>query len=387
MIIEIRQAGFVNKGAELMLHAVVQKLRERYPEAKLTMAPDYGGADDTFEKMRALNLYPKAWFFRRGFDFGRLASFIPKKLLKQYGLVVTKEIDVVIDAAGFAYSDQWGATTSKELAISSTTWKNNNTKLIMLPQALGPYTNKKLSKYVAKWIENTDLIFAREQDSYKYLTDLVGEQDKIKMSPDFTNLVKGTLPEGYDSSNKRIALVPNYRMIDMTNDKESKAYLPFMIRCAKYLVLKGKKPFILVHEGINDMMLAESISDAVGGIPIVKETDPLHIKGILGVCDSTIGSRFHGLVSALSQGVPSLATGWSHKYVRLFEDYNFKDGVVTVLDSDDELNSKIDILIEPELSLPLRQQLNEKSAHLKEKSEAMWQSVFAEIDKPVNKIH
>ena len=86
------------------------------------------------------------------------------------------------------------------------------------------------------------------------------------------------------------------------------------------------------------------MSEAAGGTPIVKETNPLHIKGILGACDAAVGSRFHGLVSALSQGVPSLATGWSHKYQRLFEDYGFSEGLVSVTDSDEVLKEKIDLI-------------------------------------------
>lgn len=382
MIIEIRQAGFVNKGAELMLHAVVQKVRERYPDAKLTMAPVYGGSEDTFEKMRSLNLYPKVWLWRKGIDFGQLADYIPKnKLFKRYGLIFTSEIDIVIDAAGFSYSDQWGADSSRELSRSSTKWKKNGTKLIMLPQAFGPFNSDDISKYVKKWIENADLIFAREADSYEHLTQLVDKQDKIKLFPDFTNLVKGTLPEEYNATDKRIALVPNYRMIDMAAKEESEAYLPFMIRCAQYLVQQGEKPFILVHEGVNDQMLAEKISEAVDGIPIVIEANPLHIKGILGTCDATIGSRFHGLVSALSQGVPSLATGWSHKYLKLFQDYDFENGIINVLDSDEILEDKIDLLIKSENSESLRKKLELKSNELKKLSEDMWELVFSEIDK------
>jgi colanic acid/amylovoran biosynthesis protein len=363
-----------------MLHAVVQKIRGRYPEAKLTMAPIYGGADDTFEKMRELNLYPKAWVWHRGIDFGDFAYFIPKRLLKAYGLVTTKEIDVVIDAAGFSYSDQWGVNSSRELSASSRKWKKNGTKLILLPQALGPYRNSKIKKYVKTWTENANLIFPRDKDSYRYLTELVGEHEKIKLYPDFTNLVEGTLPDGYDPSDKRIAIVPNYRMVDKTEAKESEAYLPFLIKSTKYLVDKGLQPFLLIHEGANDQMLAGKVSDAVGGIPVVKETDPLHIKGILGTCDATIGSRFHGLVSALSQGVPSLATGWSHKYRRLFEDYGFDEGLVSVNDKDELLYKKIDILIDQESSQPLRKSLTLKSANLKKKTEEMWRMVFNVID-------
>ncbi|GLR28022.1 colanic acid/amylovoran biosynthesis protein [Psychrobacter pacificensis] len=382
MIIEIREVGFVNKGAELMLHAVVQKLRERYPDAILTMAPSYGGSDDTYKKMRDLNLHPKVWLWRKGFDFGKFIEFFPRrKFLKQYGLVFTDEIDVVIDAAGFAYSDQWGTKNSRELSISSAKWKKNGTKLIMLPQAFGPFEKDNIGKYVKRWTKNADLIFARELDSYNYITDLVGNKDKIRCFPDFTNLVEGVVPEGYDSSNKRIALVPNYRMIDKTSKAESKAYLPFLIRCAKYLMEQGMQPFILVHEGAKDQMLAEKISEAVGGIPIVKEANPIYIKGILGTCDATIGSRFHGLVSALSQGVPSLATGWSHKYSRLFENYDFKEGIVTVLDSDEILEEKIDLLIKPVTAKKLRKHLQKESNRLKALSEEMWSLVFVEIDK------
>lgn len=380
MIIEIRQAGFVNKGAELMLHAVVQKLRERYPNAKLTMAPVYGGAPDTFEKMADLKLYPKAWLWRKGFDFGRFAAFIPKRLRTLYGLVLTSEIDVVIDAAGFAYSDQWGVQNSKELSVSSSLWRKNGTKLIMLPQALGPYKKDNIEKYVRKWAENADLIFPREHGSYRYLTEIVGEQEKIKLYPDFTNLVKGTLPDKYDTTDKRVAIVPNYRMIDKTGKDESEAYLPFLIRTARYLVDKNAKPFLLVHEGANDQMLADRVSEAVGGIPIVKEVNPLHIKGILGTCDATVGSRFHGLVSALSQGVPSLATGWSHKYQRLFEDYEFGEGLVSVTDSDEVLFSKLELLIDSNSAKELRGKLNERSVELKKISAEMWDKVFAVID-------
>lgn len=380
MIIEIRKAGFTNKGAELMLHAIIQQIKNRYPDATLVMAPSGASGSQPFSKLVSLGFYPKAWLWKYGVQWGDFAVFLPKKIRQMYGVVLDKEVDVVIDAAGFSYSDQWGIGNSKELARASRRWRNNGTKVILLPQALGPYNTSKSQNFVKKWVKNVDLIFAREEDSYKYLIDIVGPQEKIKLFPDFTNLILGTLPDDYDGRDKRIALVPNYRMIDKTSTEESKAYLPFMIRCARHLLSQGAKPFVLIHEGARDRMLAVEISAAAGGIPIVKETDPLKIKGILGSCDATIGSRFHGLVSALSQGVPSLATGWSHKYVRLFEDYGFNDGIVSVLDSDDVLGLKIDYLLNPMKRSKIQFDLIERSSLLKEKSIEMWALVFGLID-------
>lgn len=380
MIIEIRKAGFVNKGAELMLYAVMQKVQARYPDATLVMAPTHLGGSQPFHKLAGMGFYPKAWLWKMGIQWGDLANYFPVKLREMYGLVLDKEVDVVLDAAGFSYSDQWGVGSSKELAQSSKRWKKNGVKVILLPQALGPYTGSDIKSYVKQWANNVDLIFAREEESYKNLVSVVGKRNKIKTYPDFTNLVEGTLPKGYVPSDKRVALVPNYRMLDKTSKEESEAYLPFMIRCAQYLVERNANPFVLVHEGANDYGLAERISESAGGIPIVTETNPLNIKGILGSCDATIGSRFHGLVSALSQGVPSLATGWSHKYLKLFEDYAFDEGVVSVLIKEEELKEKIDLLVDPSKSKSLRVQLKQKSDELKLLSEEMWRLVFDEID-------
>lgn len=380
MIIEIRQAGFVNKGAELMLHAIVEKLRARYPDAKLTMAPIFGGAQDTFEKMRALNLYPKAWFWHRGIDFGEFAKWVPKGFLKVHGMVTNEEIDVVLDAAGFAYSDQWGVANCRELSLSSRKWARQGTKLILLPQALGPFSSRTMQKNVRTWAGNADLIFARERDSYDYLTAVVGEQEKIALAPDFTNLLSGALPPGFDTSDKQVAIVPNYRMVDKTDAKESAAYLPFLVEATRFFKEQGAHPFLLIHEGADDRALADRVVQAVGEVPIVRETNPIFIKGILGACRATLGSRFHGLVSALAQGVPSLATGWSHKYQRLFEDYEFPEGCISATEDPAQLREKLARLLDPAASSELRATLCARAEVLKARSEVMWQQVFACID-------
>ena len=102
-------------------------------------------------------------------------------------------------------------------------------------------------KSIKKALKYADLIFARENISYEYLSNLVGERSNLKIAPDFTNLIKGIIPENFDNKINRFCIIPNYRMIDKTNKKESEAYLPFMIEIAHYAYKNDMKPFILVQ--------------------------------------------------------------------------------------------------------------------------------------------
>ncbi len=48
-----------------------------------------------------------------------------------------------------------------------------------------------------------------------------------------------------------------------------------------------------------------------------------------------IGSRFHALVGALCQGVPVIATSWSHKYEELLGEYGVPELLLKPSDGDD----------------------------------------------------
>jgi polysaccharide pyruvyl transferase WcaK-like protein len=367
-----------------MLRATIKKVREAYPDAVLTMAPSPPHGTQPFRKLVDAGFFPKASFYHYGIEWGEAATLVPKRLRDMYGLVLDRDVDVVIDAAGFAYSDQWGVSNTKELADSTRRWRRRGTKVILMPQAFGPFEGKKIRKYINEAVNNADIVMPRESISYKHLTDAVGERPNIKQYPDFTNLIDGVVPRVFDPAQHRVCLVPNYRMIDKTSKKESESYLPFMKLCAQHLVECDAKPFVLIHEGERDRWLAEQISVAAGSIPILTIEDPLEIKGVLGGSYATIGSRFHGLVSALSQGVPSLATGWSHKYQELFHDYGLPEGVISVTERKESVISRIDSLINLSNQNATRTLLLDRSKHIKRRSLAMWDDVFDIFSRPKN---
>ena len=383
LLIEIRKAGFINKGAELMLHAALEQLGRAYPDASFVMAPTSNREFAPYAKRSELGLLQKVAIRYRGIEFGDLAAIVPRRFRERYGVVLDSEVDAVIDAAGFSYSDHWGMGSTKILAQAASRWRKRGTKLVLLPQALGPFESRRIRTYLERAVENIDLLFAREPVSYQHVTKVVGERPNIKMAPDFTNLIDGILPEDFDADANRFAVVPNYRMIDKTSADVSERYLPFMTACTKYLQEQGQRPFLLVHEGPKDLWLAERIAEGVAGpVPIVKEDHPLKIKGILGACEGTLGSRFHGLVSALCQGVPSLATGWSHKYQMLFEDYGFPEGLLDLRADEGEIHEKIDMITDLAKSREISSLIAGKADELKARSRKMWEAVFQVLGAP-----
>ena len=378
MMFEIRNAGFNNKGAELMLMAVLEQVRRGYPASDVAMIPMRLAP---YIKRAKLGLYQKAGFYRYRTHWGFLSHLIPKKVLSLFGMVRENEIDVVLDVSGFSYSDQWGTGSTAEAAKSTLRWKKKGISVIFLPQAFGPFLSKKNKNNFKVIADNADLVFARDEVSYQYITDVVGYRSNIKIAPDFTNLVKGVVSDDFDQGRNRFCVVPNYRMIDKTSAVMSSQYLQFLVNCVKRLDMLGAKPFFLIHDRENDEIMARNVLDICGvEMDLVTETDPLIIKGIIGICDGMIGSRFHGLVSALSQGVPSLATGWSHKYQMLFQDYDFPEGLVSSDMPESKLFDMIDLIVDDKIHGNIRKKIMDAGVVQKELSVKMWNDVFYVID-------
>ena len=341
MLVEVIGIGAPNKGAELMLIAIKQQILQKYPNAKFVVEPGTDFLDRCSHKV-----YQKIWHRSHGIQWGIFGSLIPKKIRKKFGLVTDSEIDVILDASGFAYGDQWKpGKLEKRLIKYLPRWKRQNKKIILLPQALGPFEIQKFNSLIPILYEGCDLIYARDKQSYKYITEKQSDtKNKIKLSPDFTNLCEGTLPFELVDKELDICFIPNSKMREMTSKDVGSNYAQSFSNLIKVAQDNGRKPFLLLHEGEKDLNLANEINNLLENkVELLTYDNPLHIKGIIGKSNITVSSRFHGLVSSLSQGKPCIATGWSHKYGMLMEDYGCSEFYVD--QSSNDAIEKTDIFI------------------------------------------
>lgn len=383
-VFEITGIGFPNRGAELMLAACCQKLLARYPDdVTLTCAPR-GNTLESFRTIVSHQAYPRLQLFFRRFDWGSsVGNAIPTWIRRRFGSIAENEVTVVLDASGLRYSDSFGAGFFRAPLKQYKRVKNRKGKVILLPQAFGPFENKSVCEKMKRLYEYADILFARDQISYQYLSSLLGTTEKIIQSPDFTNLTEGKIPDDRDLFDQRIAIIPNAKMLQHKEINVRSSYINGIVALARLCQKRGHSMFLLNHEGVKDQQICNQIQNTLTAqVPSVGGRPTLEIKGIIGLASGVITSRFHGLASALSQGVPSIATSWSHKYESLLDDYQVENGLLNFADEQSKwlpaAESFLDKLEDPDKRESHR--LKDLSQMWKKKSEQMWENVFTVID-------
>lgn len=315
-----------------------------------------------------------------GWGRSRLAvALMPPEFRRGFGLVTDDDVDVLLDASGFAFGDQHPAERAIGFARRVEAAKEAGKTVILLPQALGPFKREAIRKGFARIIDAADLVFARDDVSMEHAQDAVGNPEHLKQAPDFTNLVQPELSVQSDAS-ERACIVPNRRMVEHAESEEAAAaYVPFMGKCVNAAEAAGLSPVLLVHEQDDDALAVDIQQHLEREVPIHLESDPVALKRFLGESHLVLASRFHALVGALSQGVPAIGTSWSHKYEQLFRDYDCTDMLLSVLVDEGDIRHCVGSAIGARRD-DLRKRLDERGARLKEETEKMWGRINGILD-------
>ena len=106
MVIEIKGAAFVNKGAQLMLKALITK-RELFSEDSIFVMHMMSGS---FSDRKSYRLGHLAWlhtwnYLPAAILIETFFSFFPKSIRQKYNIWLKNEIQLVFDISGFIYSD------------------------------------------------------------------------------------------------------------------------------------------------------------------------------------------------------------------------------------------------------------------------------------------
>lgn len=382
--VEVLGPWLLNKGDVLNLNSIARRLGGSYqlavssnlglralpdrPEVRqIRWRPDY-------EEVRAA---ARSLSFKRGLSIMRRGiglRMVSDEALRRKRLLDGRALVGLLDCSGFAYGDQWPAHRMKKRAGYYRRLKSRGVKLILLPQAFGPFSLPDIRESATSTLKHFDLIYARDEVSFQHVRSLDLDAARIRIAPDITHLLEGTPPLDPEVWAKRVCLVPNARMEDKTTEEAGKQYAGLMTRAARLVRESGLEPCFVVHES-NDRPLVDRLRQGLEFEVPVFDEDALITKGYLGACHAVVGSRYHALLSSLSQGTPCIGTSWNHKYEAMFEDYGCPDMVLSPGSSETELAEKLGSLLTPEGRRSAHQNLLVAAKTQKDKVEQMWQQV------------
>jgi len=390
MLIEIRGVQFVNKGAYLMLVACQQQIAKLWPEAELVLSPN---ANSPYQARVKTAAWQKLSLRYRGLDFNALSYFIPRaikrRLRHSFGLVFESDIDLVLDASGFSYGDQWGGRNVQVLSNEIKRLARHQAGYILLPQALGPFSRVVDRQALQRGLPHALLVCPRDEQSYQAVQQSLGANvaAPVYQHADFTNLVTALEPSDLSSNaltNKYALIIPNSAMIGQRNKSSSwrERYLGVLTECINQARSLGLEPVVLNHEGEADAKICRTLIEQqaalfpqADAIKLITPADPRLVKGWIKNAELVFCSRFHGCVSALSSAVPCIATSWSHKYEMLFAEYQQGFAIIEA-DCDGQ---RLQELCQHLMSAQNKQVLQERAAYWHGQSELMWQQVASTV--------
>lgn len=333
----------------MMIQSTIDQIRRERPEALIVVRPTIYWQNPSYwisNDIGLLNLYNK----KKGNSlYCRIVNFI----LRKTWMVMPSQVDLVLNCRGFFYSDVWikdECMYHDELKYLSR-FTNKKTKFILLPQAFGSFETEWPKKILDATYHRSSLIFARDNVSRSYLERLYPCSTKIMQAPDFTCLLSGEenscvqIPNGLF-----VVVILNCRMIDKTEPEIANNYLPFFKSIVEHLTEQGEKVILLNHEGVEDEVLLHRLNEMLKvKLPVITRLSGVETKRVIASAKLLITSRFHGAVSGIMQGIPTLCTSWSHKYLELLKEMKSENNQLDVLDISSAISIIDMALSHPEL--------------------------------------
>lgn len=366
--------GFVNRGDQLMIQSVLEQIRLRKPEAQVYVRQNVFMQNPTYCMHN--NIHPLE-LSNSGIRHSNLYKKIVNFLLRDEIIVTPNQIDVILDCCGYYITDAWHKNEGDYLYVKRyySLFTNPQIKIYYLPQAFGPFRNEWSLKIAQLAYERATKIYAREQISLSHMTELFGDNEKFSIAPDFTCLCAPSEDPVIQLPHKDYVLViPNSNMISQTDEHVADKYMTFLKSVVEELSSKGEPIYLLNHEGIEDEQLLLSLNKLLKcPLPILTNLSGLDIKSVIKNAKLVISARFHGVVSALTQNVPTLCTSWSHKYAELLKEHSCEQSMLDVEDINHSLLVVHDALVNPSKYIS-KDGCEEK---IEGEVKAMWDEIFS----------
>jgi len=365
-----------NKGAETMTYLAVDELKQRYPEAQIVVlsTEDYKRPKHEKEKYK-FEILPRDSHVLFPLTTGKLKArgrinqlktllklknpyFKETNRLKE----ILQETIMMVDISGFALSSQFNLGHSLNYVSRIIIAQKYNIPFYIMPQSFGPFdydsnVQEVMDDVLSEALSYPKVVFAREKEGYHLLKDRYNLDSNLEYTMDSVLLNKGMNLENVFTDIPRIkeypdakgvAIVPNEKTFSHGNKENIIETYKAIIDT---LLAKNKTVTIVRHsyEDIEACLLIKDLYKDNEAVQLIEDDmSCIDFDRLVTQFDFIIGSRFHSIVHAYKNAVPSIALGWATKYKELLDEFDQSDYIFDVRNdiNQKELLNKLNVLLD-----------------------------------------
>lgn len=341
-----------NKGAAAMLQSSISQLKEVY-------------GDDL--RIHLMSVYPSEDRLQCPHDFVNIIAAQPQRVLflafpgavlyhmfrwcapvkallsGNHILKAYRDTDLVIDEAGIAFSDSRSWILNTYAFACAAIPMLMGVPVVKYSQAMGPFHHA-YNRILAKWVlSKMRLVAARGRLTYAHLRAIGIRRQTVCCADGAFTMPSVPAVEKRVQDICRKADFSHTVALSVSSVVERKCkkagidYCKIMAEFIVYLNGLGYQVYLFANAARmhskrprnNDLMTGDAIAciyrklkqDENALLWEHREMDAEEIRAYIGQCECLVASRFHAMVFALSEQVPVMLIGWSHKYQEVMEQF------------------------------------------------------------------
>lgn len=329
-----------NLGGVAMLLAARQELRRRCPDAQFSLLSICPAQDRMGPQLPDVEVVWSHWA-------ALITCYLPLSLLTapviRFGLTrwVLRRIgyfrtlidcDAVVDLSGIAFVDNRGIALLAYNVAGCVPAIILGRRVLKLSQSLGPF-ERPLNRIVGGWVlRRCALVVPRGEAAARHVSKLLGQQ--VRSLPDTAFCLEvteqATIWAGQQIAQAGLTSAPLIfspsKVLERACRRRGIDLAAAFADAIRATGTRGFNVALLVHSqsaGIaknDDLEVCFRIRSLLPSSlqpPVLAVEDPCKARALIGQASVFVGSRYHALVSAYAQAVPSLALSWNEKYTDL----------------------------------------------------------------------
>ncbi|RMG73302.1 MAG: hypothetical protein D6711_11095 [Chloroflexi bacterium] len=381
-----------NRGAEAMLVTTIGKIRERYPDQAIVIfsyLPDKDRQliqDQTIQifSARPVTLVLVHFLFSVFCAFFSLFRLrVPDKLLPK-SVQVLRSCDVLLDISGIAFADGREKFLPFNIMVMLPAWLLR-VPVVRLSQAMGSFKNP-VNRLCAKFfLPLCDFIFARGRVTAQHLQELGLKNWAVALDIAFLYQPEFSLTNENDDKVAQLEMhlrawrqagkhVIGLSPSSVVYAKSIKRGIDYEAQFLQLITSLGSDyHFIFLpnatREGSttarnNDLFVIDKIRKRASADIQARvlwcdfDINTAGSRRLIALCDALVTSRFHGMISGLSLGIPTAVIGWSHKYWEIMAEFGVEDFAIDFSDAESAVKMIHELIrSRDEIQAQLRQKL------------------------------